>query len=880
MTLYVFLRPGYPKTPTSLNLKTTYTLKYLTFLRQIVVLPGVSAYTKVNVNITLLKTDISLHWQIASFLLTDALNHSYIFTVIYRHPLSDTTDFVESLNNYLDSLNNSHPQIPKFITGDINIDLNHIRYDHPYSILMRSNAYTQGISSPTRITLTSATLIDHIYVPCDFTAANTNTQSGVIKSSPITDHQMTYISISCTPTSTTHNNLNHRNYSPQNKIIFYNRISEIYFPSVNINDNLELKVQHFIDIVTLNFHECFPPKSPQNTTVSKKPWITRAILQQIKTKDRLYKIFKHTYLQVDFISYKTHLKNLRGAIKCSKAAYYRNQLSNAKPADRWKLAKELLPDKILKTPITQIKHNDATYTNKTDIATILNKSFCKANTTINPETHIFDPPTCNSIYISQITPETVQSKINRLKPTRSFVENDIPSHLWKLISPLITTHLSQLFNLSLSQAHFPEPFKLTKIIPVFKKGDRTDPGNYRPIAITNFLGKTFEAIVLDIVTNFFNKFKIINTHQFGFRKKHSASTAVAYFIIRCQQILNRKHCCAALLIDLSKAFDSIHHQILLNKLKHYGLREPLNSWLKSFLLNRPAYTVVETISSPRILYNAGVPQGGVLSPTLYSLYTNDILSFLSSTAILYADDTTAIISASNINILKNNIITAFKQLVEYFHLNLLLVNPSKTQLIVFRHTEPLIIKLTNSFLITSANHVKLLGYCINNKLSLDNHTSTLISKIAFYKHIFRALRNSIDIPTKKLLFHAYIISHINYALPFLSTCTNTSLSTITKKYNAALKTLFSFPMLTRTTTIYELTKLPTIHSLIENSQYSFVKKYMNHSHPPALQTLIEETLPRPTHRPARNTQIRLYHTENNPIKDFLFGAIRHWNQCN
>ena len=206
-----------------------------------------------------------------------------------------------------------------------------------------------------------------------------------------------------------------------------------------------------------------------------------------------------------------------------------------------------------------------------------------------------------------------------------------------MISPVIC----ELFNLSIREGIFPSCLKVGRVIPIFKSGKKDQKKNYRPITTLPVLAKLFEKLAHKRMMNFINKFKIINRNQFGFIANHNTSDALLEFLDNAYDAINNNDVLLAIFLDFSKAFDTVDHQILLEKLEFYGFRGTSLQWIRSFLMNRKQFVDINSERSPTCEVNIGVPQGSTLGPLLFILYINDFRNSLTHLkSIHFADDTT------------------------------------------------------------------------------------------------------------------------------------------------------------------------------------------------------------------------------------------------
>ena len=276
----------------------------------------------------------------------------------------------------------------------------------------------------------------------------------------------------------------------------------------------------------------------------------------------------------------------------------------------------------------------------------------------------------------------------KIKLKSSTGHDKLSNKLVKEIIQPIARPLTHIFNLSLSTGVVPDIFKLAKVIPIFKTGDKCNPNNYRPISLLPAFSKILEKIVHKRLLKFLCKHNIIYPQQYGFLKGRSTEQAMADIILMISNAIDNKSLSLGIFLDLSKAFDSISHKILLQKLSRYGIRGVSLKWFNSYLSGRLQYVLNDNVTSSSQSINAGVPQGSVLGPLLFLLYIND-MPLISTVLnyILFADDTTAIYNSPSIDDLFLTVNAELSKLNNWFAANELLINVSKTNFVIFMNQQ-------------------------------------------------------------------------------------------------------------------------------------------------------------------------------------------------
>ena len=277
---------------------------------------------------------------------------------------------------------------------------------------------------------------------------------------------------------------------------------------------------------------------------------------------------------------------------------------------------------------------------------------------------------------------------------------------------------------------YPDILKLAKVIPLHKGSSKQNLGNYRPISILSPFNKIFELLLHKKLLNFWNKHDLSSKYQFGFREHFSTGLAITQVF---ESLLNNKginESSCAIFLDLAKAFDSINHQTLLDKLEHYGVRGDVHSLFKSYLENRKQCVSYKDVSSTFLPITTGVPQGSVLGPFLFLVYINDLPLCSKINTTLYADDTVLICSDKNINSLNLKTNEEPEKINLWFLSNKLSLNLSKTKYMLILNkpmlnTGSFSVKIGNTA-IAAANSIKYLGVLFDDKLNWDKHIQHVI----------------------------------------------------------------------------------------------------------------------------------------------------------
>ena len=310
----------------------------------------------------------------------------------------------------------------------------------------------------------------------------------------------------------------------------------------------------------------------------------------------------------------------------------------------------------------------------------------------------------------------------------------------------------------------PDSLKIAEIIPVYKSKEKNIIDNYRPISILPPIPKILEKIIHKRLYRFISK-KLYKS-QYGFRPKHSTAQAVAEFSIDFLDALEKKLNCLSTFLDLSKAF---YHDILLNKLHFHGIMGIAHKWFNSYLSNRKQYGKYMEARSELMNVTCGVPQGSVLGPLLFIIYTNDLAKCIHhSNAILFADDTTVYVISADKMRLYSYMNEDLHTLNDWFKANKLSLNVNKTVYMFFSNNikpnkETCKVKIGDSE-IKEVDHFKFLGLIIDSNFKWQNHIEHCKATISSSLYIINQVKNVLPIKQLLILYITLIQPYLEYGI--------------------------------------------------------------------------------------------------------------------
>ena len=377
----------------------------------------------------------------------------------------------------------------------------------------------------------------------------------------------------------------------------------------------------------------------------------------------------------------------------------------------------------------------------------------------------------NSFQFDLISPDEVNKQLSELNSSKACGFENVPNKLYKTIAPIISLFLTNVFNKCYDLGTFPAILKYAKVIPLYKSGQKDLVNNYRPISLLSPIAKVFEKLLFIRLDKFFSYKKVISNQQFGFRKGYSTELAI---IDLHNRIINNTDngfytCC--IFIDLSKAFDTVNHSILLDKLFAYGIRGNMHSLLKSYLSNRQQFTWCNNKKSENSTILCGVPQGSTLGPLFFSLYVNDLPTYTTFEVNLFADDTVLIMKDKSISKLQEKVNCELAIVDEWMKLNRLSLNYSKSTYFIIKPTyNSRNIPLNNfnvsigQHKINSTNYTRYLGILIDHSLKWNNHVNLILRKLANAARILCTIRHFVNKSTLRSLYFSFVYPHLKYGI--------------------------------------------------------------------------------------------------------------------
>jgi hypothetical protein len=474
--------------------------------------------------------------------------------------------------------------------------------------------------------------------------------------------------------------------------------------------------------------------SKMSTSRFNQAWINRKVKRLCRQKNRSYRKAKTTNKAADWRRYQ-HLKRAcRNLCRETYNNYIRDIISpdlGSNPKKFWSFVKSKRTDS---SGVAPLKNKDGLiYSDSTTKANILNDQFSSVfnkNEDVSSIPSKGPSPHREMPHI-MVSTEGVIKLLKGLNPHKATGPDCIPARFLKETAESIAPSLATLFQASIDQGVTPSDWGKANVVPLFKKGDKSKASNYRPVSLTSICCKVLEHIVHSAIMNHFEELNLLTDYQHGFRKKRSCESQLIITLQDLASSLSNSEQVDVILLDFSKAFDKVAHQRLLYKLDYYGVRGPVNQWIRNFLGGRTQIVTLDGTTSRPADVQSGVPQGTVLGPLLFLAYINDLPECITSGthARLFADDCVlyrTIKSESDAQVLQKDL----DQLQQWEADWLMEFHPEKCQLLrVTNKRKPIGATYSiHQHALEQTETAKYLGVTLHEKLSWNSHIHTITKK--------------------------------------------------------------------------------------------------------------------------------------------------------
>ena len=740
---------------------------------------------------------------------TGSSKKDLIVAAIYRQPNNNNFEaFERELEKLLCILDRKQCEV--VLAGDFNLDLLKYESHSPtatYLDLVTMHKFLPRIVRPTRIQKQSATLIDHILTrDSDSCLVSGILETEIAGNNGFTDHFPTFIILKsqsirsfkeATFTKSYFTSENHRSRREGLRGENWNELYDISDPDI-IYDRLQ-------DIYGKHYNKNLTTKTCKrgSNRIKREPWMTSELLTDMRRRDRLA---KKKDRRADYKKLRNEIvAKSRKAKKDYLDRQIRDSVGNIKK--HWSLIREATNKANNKEETTTKFHYKGNWTEDPQTnADLMNEYFSsigrETNDSVGTATkpaeyflHKHSQKNQHSMLFSDITEQDVLDACTTFTMKTSADSAGFKQNIVLQDTDILAPVLAHLINCSQRAGKFPRNAKVARVIPAYKnKGSKHLFENYRPISLLPIFSKIIERLVYNKLFDFLVRYQILFDSQYGFRAGHSTLHATLDFTKMIENAIEKNDFAIGIFCDLSKAFDTLDHKLLLAKLNHYGICGKENQWFESYLTDRVQYVELNGYKSNVAPVAVGVPQGSILGPLLFLLYINDLPSAADLKCAIFADDTNLLTTGSNPQEVIAKLNKELSSISEFFKANKLKLNAKKTKMVCFRKKSApagllqMSVKLDGEELNFEEEAV-FLGLTLDSTLNWEKHCAKVANKISRNNSLINKVKNLLPPSSLKLLYNSFIQPHILYGLPAWGGCSGRNKQRIIKIQKRAIRTV-------------------------------------------------------------------------------------------
>ena len=598
-----------------------------------------------------------------------------------------------------------------------------------------------------------------------------------------------------------------------------------------------------------------------------EPWLTKGILASSKRCKKLYRQYLDgTILKQKYVEYRNSLNRIKRRAKIFYYAnYFATNQSNMKMC--WKMLNRVLGRVNDKSSLpTYILDNGIKVTDPKVMSNKFNEFFGNVGKTYNqripksvkPALSYLGKNICTEMVLNIVNERQVASIITRLKNKKSFGNDELSNYFLKRINCILCKPLCIIINKALTSGIFPKRWKNAIVSPLYKSGFEHLITNYRPISLLPTMSKVLEKVIYEQTYDYLICNNLYAAEQFGFRSNHSCIDCVNRFYYDVELSRQNGNYMFALYLDTSKAFDSISKNILLSKLKHYGITNTSLNLFENYFTDRSQTVKINKFLSDEKKLEYGVGQGSILGPLVFNIITMDLFSIPKYCRILgYADDVTMYHSYHNIVTAYGRIKHDLRIVLDWFKANKLTINMNKTSFMLFgnnrSYSYPNKITVDNDC-IDRVHTTKLLGIVIDDKCTWLPQINNVIAKLNQGLFSLKSTKHLLPTHVKIKIYYSFIYSHLSYGIELWgNTCSDRTIKRLQVFQNNCLRNILKLHNRENVAHRFKDIGLLNVENIVKYHTLKFMYRYSTDTCPLLLRGILETPI---THSYNTRTQVR------------------------
>ena len=598
-----------------------------------------------------------------------------------------------------------------------------------------------------------------------------------------------------------------------------------------------------LDLFLSNLARQFIPNRVVEVRPRDSPWFNSDLRKLKRNKDRTHRKAKNSQKPEDWANFCLLRNQYSGKLR--EAEYcYRNKLAsslkdtqNINPKKWWHVCNQFLGKKNSNI-IPPMSDETKTYFSPTEKANAFNVAFL-AFSKLNCD-NIKLPDliykTDNRLDNVNVTEREVLDVLKSLDTSKATGPDGVSARMLKETSDSIAPSLHRLISQSLDMCQVPNMWKEANVLPLHKKGNKSDFSNYRPISLLSIVSKVCEKLIFKNVYNYVKDHMLITLHQSGFTAGDSTVHQLLYLYDTFCKALDDKKDVRIIFCDQSKAFDRVWHKGLLYKLNCIGIVGPLNRWFSDYLTNRRQRVSVDGVLSEYGVIEAGVPQGSILGPLLFLIHINDITDNIQSGIKLFADDTSLFLKVDNIDEATSQLNTDLQTINSWAKQWLVTFNPDKTKSLFVtlkKNINPSPLTFDGHRLEEITKH-KHLGITLNSKLTWSDHVDGIVVSANKKLNMLARMKSLLDRKTLLIMYESFIRPSLEYGNILMSNSSDADNDRLESIQRRAARVITGGTISTSVRCLYEELAMETLVVRRQRNIILFFHKMLNNNVPPYL----------------------------------------------